>query len=226
MAGMSKPDPVVQVLKASAVFGVLSDGARERLAAAGSALALEAGAFLCRAGDAADAAYVVLSGELEIRTSAPDGRELRFTALTAGALVGEMAVLDGGRRSADMAASRRTQLWRLPRAALMRTLEDEPRAALAVIAELSKRLRALNEAMERITRLDLGGRLAVLLLGARNAHGVVAMTQTEIARRLGFSREKVNRKLNDWAREGWVDLGAAGVTIRAPAPLEALTLGA
>ena len=41
----------------------------------------------------------------------------------------------------------------------------------------------------------------------------MALSQTEIARRLGVSREKVNRKLNGWARSGWVGLSAAGVRL-------------
>ena len=212
-----------EVLRASTVFSILSESALERLVAAGSPVALQPGDFVCRIGDAADAAYVVLSGELEIRTVGLDGRELRFTAFTVGALVGEMAVLDGGNRSADMAAARRTTLWRIPRDALFRALEQEPRAALAVIAELSRRLRRLNQAMEQVTRLDLGGRLAILLLDACNRNSVVAMTQTEMARRLGFSREKVNRKLHQWAGEGVVEIGSAGVTIVLPKSLEVLS---
>jgi CRP-like cAMP-binding protein len=213
---------VVEILRASTVFNVLSERARERLAAAGSAVSLQPGEFLCQVGDEADAAYVVLSGELEIRTAALDGRELRFTAFAAGALVGEMAVLDGGGRSADMAAARRTRVWRIPRESLLRALEEEPRAALAVIAELSRRLRLLNEAMEQASRLDLGGRLAVLLLGAANRNGVVVMTQTEMARRLGFSREKVNRKLRQWSDQGWIRLGSGGVSVQDASALEAL----
>ena len=61
--------------------------------------------------------------------------------------------------------------------------------------------------------LDLGGRLARLLLAEQNTRGVISLTQTEMARRVGVSREKVNRKLSDWMREGWVEKTRAGVRV-------------
>jgi DNA-binding transcriptional regulator LsrR (DeoR family) len=55
--------------------------------------------------------------------------------------------------------------------------------------------------------------LAQLLLTVAAEKTLVPLTQTEMARRLGASREKINRKLNAWAREGWVALGASGVRL-------------
>jgi hypothetical protein len=43
-----------------------------------------------------------------------------------------------------------------------------------------------------------------------------------MARRIGFSREKVNRKLHVWARAGWVAVERQGVLIRRLEPLEQL----
>jgi CRP/FNR family cyclic AMP-dependent transcriptional regulator len=212
-AGVEPVSAVVKALASSAVFGWLSDGARKRLAAAGAAHALDPGEVLCHAGDAGDAMFIVLEGEVEVRATSSGGRDVRFVALGAGAIVGEMAVLDGGPRSADVAAIRRTRLWRIGRAALVEALENEPRAAVALVAELSSRLRGANDAREANRLLDLGGRLAQLLLHERNARGVVALTQTEMARRLGASREKTNRKLHVWAKSGWVDLLPIGVRL-------------
>jgi CRP-like cAMP-binding protein len=75
-------------------------------------------------------------------------------------VAGEFAALDGGARSADMAATRRSRLWRIPRSALLDTLEAEPRAAVALLVELTGRLRRTNAALEDRATLDLGGRLA------------------------------------------------------------------
>jgi CRP/FNR family cyclic AMP-dependent transcriptional regulator len=197
MNASSKADtligPAGDALEASRILGVLSDVARRRLVAQGSSMSLQAGEFLCRVGDEADAAYVVMSGELEVRTVGLDGQELRFAAFTSGSLVGEMAVLDGGARSADLAAARRTNLWRIPRQALLRTLEEEPTAALAVIAELSQRLRALNETYEQMARLDLGGRLAVLLLAECNRNGWVDIGVTGVLVRQSPPLESLTR---------------------------------
>jgi CRP/FNR family cyclic AMP-dependent transcriptional regulator len=200
-------------LAASPVLGLLSQPARDRLAASGAAIALDAGALLCQQGDPGDAVFVVLEGEIEIRTASAGGREVRFASFGTGAVVGEMAALDGGRRSTDMVAARRTRLWRIPRAAMVEALQAEPVAAVALVAELARRLRVANAALEATRVLDLGGRLALFLLDAAGERALVPLTQTEIARRLGASREKVNRKLNAWARSGWVVLSSAGVRL-------------
>jgi len=224
---MSGPaiDPVVAALAASEVLHHLSAAAAERLAAAGSPVSLAAGALLCRAGDPGDAVFVVLEGQVEARMDSAAGREMRLVGLGAGQIVGEMAALDGGRRSADIVAATRARLWRIPRAALVTALEAEPKIAVALIVELSHRLRAANAALEAETLLDLGGRLARLLLAEQRGRGLVSLTQTEMARRLVASREKVNRKLHEWVRHGWVEIASGGVRLTDVERLRALTGG-
>ena len=224
MSGLS--DAAGRALAASPILGVLPEAARARLAASGALVELAAGAALCRQGDPGDAVFVLLEGEIEIRTASAGGREVRFASFGAGAVVGEMAALDGGRRSTDMAATRRTRLWRIPRGALVEALGAEPAAAVALVAELARRLRAANHSLEAARFLDLGGRLARFLLDAAGTRALVPLTQTEIARRLGVSREKVNRKLNAWMRSGWVSLSAAGVRLIDQAHLADLAGGA
>ncbi len=213
---------VAAALGEGAVFRVLPDAVRTRMAAAGSPLELAAGAFLCQVGDPGDALFVVLEGEIEVLNRSEGGRQVRLASLGKGALAGEMATLDGGARSADMVAARRSRLWRIPRSAVLAALRDEPAAAVALVAELSRRLRGANAAFEASALLDLGGRVARLALQEANAGGVVRLTQTEIARRLGASREKVNRKLHEWAGKGWVELTPSGVRLVAADSLAAL----
>lgn len=214
---------IERAMAANAVLGLLSQDARRRLARRGSLVQLQRGMLLCQRGDPGDAVFVVLEGEVEIRTGSAQGREVRFASFGRDCVVGEMGALDGGPRSADMVAVRRTRLWRIPRAPLLETLESEPVAAVALIAELAARLRATNATLESVQTLDLGGRLAQLLLEAMGDRAVVALTQTEIARRMSASREKVNRKLHAWAALGWVSVAPSGVHIRDPSALANLT---
>ncbi len=200
----------------------LSAAGLQRLAASGGWVALEPGELLFLEGDPGDAVFVVVEGEVEVRNSTPGGRDIRLVAMGPGYLVGEMAALDGGPRSADIAATRRSRLWRIPRPALLSALETEPKAAVALVVELSARLRATDAAISDRTVLDLAGRLARLLLAEQSQSGLVVLTQTEIGRRLGLSREKINRKLHEWGREGWVEVAAAGVRVLAPDRLESL----
>ncbi|HEY8614890.1 Crp/Fnr family transcriptional regulator [Phenylobacterium sp.] len=218
--GVDDFEQVRSALAAGEVLKHISSEAAANLARRGGPVALTAGMILAQEGDPGDAVFVVLDGEVEIRSTTVGGREIRLTALGRGAVVGEMAVLDGGPRSADMIATRKTRLWRIPRAALLEVLETEPKAAVALVAELSRRLRATNADLEARTTLDLGGRLARLLLAEQNARGLIALTQTEMARRVGVSREKVNRKLREWMDEGWVEKTPSGVRVLAAERLQ------
>lgn len=213
---------VESALAKAELVAALSAATRARLAKSGSPVTVEPGALLFAKGDKGDALYVLLEGEVEIRTSNEAGRDVRIAALKPGAIIGEMAVLDGGRRSADVAAIRRSRLFRIARDQALVALESEPKALLKLIAEMSRRLRAADSAIEDARLLDLGGRLAQRLLEEAGESATVTLTQTELARRIGASREKVNRKLHEWADEGWINLSRAGVKILDREELHAL----
>ena len=167
----SRAAAIAVALGRATALGALLETTRQRIALAGSPVTLEAGEFLVQAGDIGDAIYVVVEGEIEVSGRSEGGRQVRLASMTRGAVVGEMAALDGGVRSADMVAVRRCQLWRIPRTAILDALRVEPDAALALIAELSRRLRATNDLIESSAFLDLGGRVAKLLLGAAGPSG-------------------------------------------------------
>ena len=147
---------------------------------------------------------------------------VRMASLKPPALIGEMAVLDGGTRSADIAAIRKSRFLRIHRDQAIAALESEPKALLKLLAEMSRRLRTDDAAIEDAHTLDLGGRLAMRILEEAGDSTSVTLTQTEIARRIGASREKVNRKLHEWADEGWISMGRAGIKILARDQLKAL----
>ena len=206
-----RAEGIADALSRNPVFGVLSAVRRRNLAASGSQVRLEPGQALFRAGDDADAVYVVLGGELDVAVPGSDGREVWLAKLGAGSLVGEMGVLDGGPRSADVCAVPRTELWRIGRRAVIDTLREEPSSGLELLALMSRRLRMTDLLLQETALMDLGGRLARLLLEAQGA--TVALSQGEMARLIGASRERVNRKLGAWRGKGWIELGHFGVKV-------------
>lgn len=204
---------VENALANAELMAALSEATRTRLAKQGVPCSVDPGKLLFARGDKGDAIYVLLEGEVEVRISNEAGRDVRIAALKPFALIGEMAVLDGGKRSADVAAIRRSRFLRISRDQALAALESEPKALLKLVAELSRRLRAADAALEDARLLDLGGRLATRLLDEAGDGAAVTLTQTEIARRIGASREKVNRKLHEWVEEGWISLSRAGIKI-------------
>lgn len=213
---------VEAALAKAELMAALSDATRARLAKQGVPCTVEPGKLLFAKGDKGDALYVLLEGEVEVRTSTEAGKDVRLASLKPPAVIGEMAVLDGGVRSADICAIRRSRFLRIHRDQALNALESEPRALLKLVAELSRRLRHADSALEDAHTLDLGGRLALRLLEEAGDGAAVTLTQTEIARRIGASREKVNRKLHEWADEGWISMGRAGIKLMSRDKLKAL----
>lgn len=201
-------------LAQSRLFRALTEETRQMLVDRGAEVRLAPEERLCAKGDKGDALYVILEGELEVGVTTPGGKQVRFAALGAGDVAGDMAVIDGGPRSADMTALRRTRLLRISRDALLDALKSEPPAMLALAAELVARLRATDATLESAVLHDLGAKVARLLLDeSGNGARAVQLTQVEMARRISVSREKLNRKLASLRDEGLIELGKSGVKV-------------
>lgn len=212
-------------IAASGLLQAISERGRSQLATSGHLVTLDPGEVLFEKGDESRALYVVIAGEVEVRAGFRDGSQIRFAAQGAGAVIGEMGVFDSLPRSADVIAITRARLWRIPKSTVLGLLESEPSAALSLIAELARRLRAANEVLQIVTLRDLGARLARLLINEAGSSGFVTLTQTEMARRISASREKVNRKLHAFADDGLIALSRAGVRVMDPDRLTHLILG-
>jgi CRP/FNR family cyclic AMP-dependent transcriptional regulator len=96
------------------------------------------GDFVTQAGEPGDAFYVILSGQAKV-VGKPRARALRR-----GDYFGEMALIDGEPRSATVTAASELQTMRLPRRPFLRLLEQEPRIAIPMMANLAARVRRLE----------------------------------------------------------------------------------
>ena len=194
----------------NAVFASLSPRVRERLAEAGTLMMLERGARLFSRGDPGDAVYLLLAGELEVSLPQLEGDSVWLAQLGPGSLVGDMALLDGEVRSADVIAARRCRLLRLSRTPFITALEQEPTAAMRLLSFALQRLRATNARLEQTASLDVGSRLARFLLGEPQPN---TRSQGEIAAMIGASRESVNRRLGRWRALKIIDVTRRGILI-------------
>ena len=96
-----------------------------------------------RVGKPADAFYVILDGTARVQVPG------RPVTLEAGDFFGEMAVIDGEPRSATVAAVSEVLVLMIPRAKFLKVLESEPKIALAIMATLAQRVRAVQAAVGR-----------------------------------------------------------------------------
>ena len=170
-------------------------------------------------GEASDAAYVVLSGAIVISTVSDEGQEVHFADLGPGTLFGELAVLDGGPRTAGATARGPCRLVRIAADAFVRLVRSEPDVALALLRDLCAKLRATDVRLEDRSVLPLEERLAKFLRAEADGRGRIALTQSQIAERVGVSREAVNRRLRALAASDVVRLRRGCVVIADPGAL-------
>jgi flavin reductase (DIM6/NTAB) family NADH-FMN oxidoreductase RutF len=117
------------------VFSSLPPELLQPILDAGVEREVEAGEAIMRAGEAGDAMVLVVEGTATIE------RGGRKVPVAPGELVGEIAVLDGGPRTATVVAESRVRILEIGRDELMRVLEADPKAATALIAVLASRFR-------------------------------------------------------------------------------------
>jgi len=130
---------VIRKLRLFQPFAGLDAATLDELLPALEELRLEAGEVLMRRGDAAEHMYLLLSGELSVES--PGGEDQAPLArIGAGELVGELAVLAGGARSATVRALEMSELVRLPHAALERALERHPAALEHFVDTVRRRI--------------------------------------------------------------------------------------
>lgn len=164
-----------------------------------------AGTVIFQRGDEGNYMIVVVSGRIKLSLITPQGRELMLRQHEAGAIFGEMAVLDGQTRSADATAQTAAEGYVIGKKAFLDMVTTRPAAAESVVRFLCAQLRDTTERLETIALYDLNARVARFFLATlRQIHGNelpesanlrLTMSQTDIAGVLGASRPKVNRAI-------------------------------
>ena len=168
------PDAIVERLRDTPLFGGLDEAQLHGLTQMGEILDLETGGVLIREGDQADALYVVLSGELDVTKRA--GRsDIPVARVGPGALQGEIAALEGGRRLASVTATGPAEVLRIPVSAVRELLGAGPDVALAVIRTAVSRLRGMESLFREREKLAGLGTLAAGLAHELNNPAAAAM---------------------------------------------------
>ena len=169
---------IVERLRDTPLFGGLDEAQLHRLVEMGEILDLAAGDLLIREGDQADALYVVLAGEMDVTKRA--GRsEIPVARVGPGALQGEIAALEGGRRFASVMAIGQAEVLRIPVSAVRELLGAGPDVALAVIRTAVTRLRGIEAMFREREKLAGLGTLAAGLAHELNNPAAAAIRAIE-----------------------------------------------
>lgn len=225
MSAMANTDLLARV----PLFSELSPDELARVVAVAVPRSFPKGVRVFHEGDDSDACYVVRAGDLRVTREHSDGRAITLATLAGGDFFGELAMLDGGTRSASVETITDAELLALPASDMRRVIAANGDIAAKVIVALTRRLRETNERVARQSFQTVPSRVAGVLnqLIAEEAipgerDGVtVRMTQADLAQLAGTSRESVSRFLATLERAGVVAVGRGRVTIRQPRRLRA-----
>jgi CRP-like cAMP-binding protein len=205
MAGSSKP------LRASAsLLSDLPDRLSAGLLGGATPRKLAADEVLFVAGDPGNGFYRVEEGLLKISIVSAAGAERILAILGPGAIVGDLAIIDGKPRSASVSALRDSKLLFVSQSAFDAFAERNPEIYKYLAKVLAARLRDTDEIVAAGSFLPLKGRVARALLDLAHAFGKSVdggrivirqkVSQGDVAAMAGIARENVSRILNDWIR--------------------------
>jgi CRP-like cAMP-binding protein len=197
------------IIASSEFFSAASPGVIDAIAASAQEKTLVRGDVLFKEGEAPDALYIVLSGRIAIAIDNKplDSRESVVALMVEGNLFGDLALLDGGARSALARALEPSTVLRIPYSAVEPQLSSNPDLLWGITRVLARRLRAMDEALADSVFLDVTGRTAKRLLELSEGKDefVLPVTQEELAGMVGASRERVNKAIASFIRLGWLE---------------------
>jgi len=214
-----------------ALFGILSAEDIDALLLRARFEHYPAGHLIFARGTPGRSMMAVLSGGVRISTTSPNGREVVLAILNPGEVFGEMALLDGGERTADAIALSDCGLLVIDQRDFIPFLESRTDLCIRFLRLLSQRLRRTDELVERAMFEPLERRLAKALVqlacgsgGGRQAGPpfLLRVSQQELSDIVGAARENVNKHLRTWQRAGLLELGKRRIVIRDLDALERL----
>ncbi len=168
-------------LENSKLFSQLSPEDLTKLRRMAREQAFAAGQEIFKEGDPGDGVYLVKDGVVEISVLGGQTGRYIFSQAGAGDLLGEMAVIEDQPRSANAVARKETVLYFMPRVEILELVEQCPALALALLKEISHRLRAFNRQYLRevlqAERLSVVGRFARSIVhDLKNPLNIIGLT--------------------------------------------------
>ena len=208
------------VLERTRLFRGLPAATIQQISALSIRRSYSNGAIVFSQADPGDALYGVVKGKIRISASSPGGREMFLNIMEPGDTFGEIALLDGRRRTATASTTAPSELIIITRDHFLELLKREPELVSHVVQLLCERIRWTSGLAEESALLSVPERLArrLLSLGQLHGHGTpngveLSISQEEVARFLGLTRQVVNQYLQTWKVQGWLTLGRGKIVI-------------
>lgn len=166
--------------------------------------------------------FIIARGRVKISRMNDEGREVILAILTEGDFFGEMSLLDGLERSANVTTTRESELFLLRREDFLMLINENPKIAISLLRELAMRIRKSDMQIKSLSLFDSRGRVASALIQLAEEHGSIREgivylnnipSQKELANMAGTSRETISRVLKNFITEGKIEKSRNNIKI-------------
>jgi CRP/FNR family transcriptional regulator, cyclic AMP receptor protein len=207
------------------MISALSDAQRRQLAKMTRMLEVKRGTRVYLPGDPSDEIFLLKSGVIKISAKTPDNREVILAFLHAGDIFGELAVVDDAPRDHGAEAYDDCVICAMSRDAIRRVIRETPEIGFQITKLIGLRLRTFRSRIEELLCKSAHARLAHALLDLAERHGVpdrdgvlisLRLSQGDLGRLVGLSRETVNAILQDWREQELLEMDRRSVRLRNP----------
>lgn len=207
--------PTPEFLSFVPIFSEVNDETLQKIEAVGSRKSYAKNDVILQEEEIGSALFVIVKGKVKVARNSNDGREVILTILSENDFFGEMAILDGQTRSATVTALEDTDLFIIQRNDFLTLLQSNPEVSIALLQELTQRLRVSDAKIKALSLKDAEGKVATVILQVADdigkiKQGVVEIEklplQQDLANMAGTSRETISRTLHSFAKKGLIEL--------------------
>jgi CRP/FNR family transcriptional regulator, cyclic AMP receptor protein len=209
-------------LKYVPIFTELNDSTLEQISKIGIRKIFKKDSVILFEHETGSALFVIVEGRVKISRVSDDGREVILTILNDSDFFGEMAILDGLSRSANVTAMEDSELYIIQRNDFIKLLQTHPEVSIALLKELAQRMRASDLKIKSLSLKDAEGKVATVILQLADDVGKIKNGTVEIeklplqhdlANMAGTSRETISRTLHSFVKKQLIDLKGSRLRI-------------
>ena len=204
----------IELLQSVSIFWDLNEDELGYIADKMVAKHFENGNYIFLEDSEGEQCFFVLEGSVKVTRLSKDGREVILAMLNEGDFFGEMSLLDGESRSANVIALEKTKVLTLDRNDFIAVVNDYPQIAVQLLKELARRLRKSDRQIASLSLSDAEKRIALCIIRFADEQGVIqngkvsipkTPIQQDIANMAGTSRETVSRALGLLEKEDLIE---------------------
>lgn len=210
------------------MLSALSPAQRSRLERLTQMLEVKRGTRIYLPGDPSDQIFLLKSGVVKISMTTPDQREVILALLHPGDIFGELAMVDDAPRDHVAEAYEDSVLCAMSRDAMLRLIHETPELGFQITKLIGLRIRTFRSRIEELLCRSAHARVAHALLdlaehhGVRDAEGILIplrLSQGDLGRLVGLSRETVNAILQEWREQNVLTMDRRTIRLRDPGRL-------